>query len=43
MAVCMAKTVSEPIGRLDLRLSLRHAKVDGRAVTALNARLQRRF
>lgn len=31
------------IGRLDLRLSARHARVDGRAVTSLNARVQRRF
>ena len=31
------------VGRLELRLSARHARVDGRAVTALLARAQRRF
>jgi len=31
------------VGRLELRLSARHARVDGRAVATLNARLQRRF
>ncbi|MEY4751601.1 MAG: hypothetical protein RIQ60_3815 [Pseudomonadota bacterium] len=31
------------IGRLDARLALRHARVDGRDVTALQARLQRRY
>jgi len=31
------------VGRLELRLSVRHARVDGRAVATLNARLQRRF
>lgn len=35
--------VDYAVGRLDLRLSARHAMVDGRAVATVNARLQRRF
>jgi hypothetical protein len=31
------------IGRLDTRLALRHARVDGRDITALQARVQRRY
>ena len=31
------------IGRLELRLSARHARVDGSSVASVNARLLRRF